>query len=62
MTTLVDGKVASEFTTHIPHENMSVALMGYVGSPAQEWYGGAPASSFQGLDTLSTSAPFRSVF
>ncbi len=44
LTLLVDGKKIYTTNNNIPHEEMSVALMGYVGAPDQDWYGGAPAA------------------
>jgi beta-glucanase (GH16 family) len=43
LTMLVDGQAMFTTTKNIPAEEMSVALMGYVGAPDQDWYGGAPA-------------------
>ncbi|MDJ0390011.1 carbohydrate-binding domain-containing protein [Roseomonas sp. E05] len=49
ITLLVDGKAQHTMTTHIASEPMSVALMGYVGSPSQSWYG-TPDSAVSHVD------------
>lgn len=53
ITMTVDGREVKTLTTHVAAEPMSVALMGYVGSPSQTWYGGSPDPAGPGRMDIS---------
>ena len=52
ITITVDGQVQARWTENIPNEKMGFGALGFVGSPADGWMGGAPDSTTPSLVTL----------